>query len=169
MTAVRHFCLMCGAPMEVQRLEGREREQCPACGWVYYLHLKLGAGVLVVHEGRLLLLKRAHHPWKGAWNLPAGYVEVDESPEQAAMREVREETGLEVALDRLLGNYFFDDDPRGNGLLAVFLGRPVSGELTVTDETAEYGYFSPDELPDPLCGAAHDQLILSWADGEFNQ
>lgn len=167
MTERQHFCLMCGTPMETRQLEGRQREQCPSCGWVYYQHLKLGAGVLVVQEGRLLLLKRAYHPWKGAWNLPAGYVEVDETPEQAAIREVQEETGLVVTLDRLLGNYFFDDDPRGNGLLAAYLGRATGGELTLTDETTEFGFFAPEALPEPLCGAAHDRLIISWANGEF--
>ncbi|MEJ2758805.1 MAG: NUDIX hydrolase, partial [Anaerolineales bacterium] len=151
----QHYCLMCGTMMQPQMLEGRQREQCPACGWVYYRQVKLSAGVLIERAGQILLFQRAHEPWKGAWNLPAGYVEVDETPEQAAIREVREETGLEVSITRLLGNYFFDDDPRGNGLLVLFAGQPVNGRLLQTSETMAFGTFSPDALPEPLCGAAH--------------
>ena len=163
----RHYCLMCGAPMTPQYLDGRQREQCPACGWVYYRQVKLSAGVLIEQEGRILLFQRAHEPWKGFWNLPAGYVEVDEAPEQAAIREVTEETGLKVTITRLLGNYFFDDDPRGNGLLVLFAGQPVGGILHQTVETLAYDTFSPDDLPEPLCGAAHDRIIRAWAQGAF--
>lgn len=167
MTTVQHYCLVCGSPMGQVVLEGRQREQCPACGWVYYRQVKLSAGVVVEDDGRILLLRRAFQPWKGAWNLPAGYVEVDETPEQAAVREVQEETGLTVTVDRLLGNYFFDDDPRGNGLLVTFFGRVVGGALALTKETTEFGWFALDKLPAPLCGAAHDQIILAWAEGAF--
>ena len=162
-----HFCLECGARMETRPIEGREREQCPQCGWIYYLHVKLSAAVLIEHQGQLLLLQRAHQPWKGSWNLPAGYVEVDETPENAAIRETGEETGLEIEVDRLLGNVFFDDDPRGNGLLVVFSGRAVGGQLTGSAESMAYGYFLPESLPTPLCGAGHAQVIQAWQRGEF--
>lgn len=163
----QHYCLMCGSLMMSREIEGRLREQCPQCGWIYYLHVKLSAAVLIEHDSKLLLLQRARQPWIGRWNLPAGYVEVDETPEQAAVREVREETGLEVEINRLLGNYFFDDDPRGNGLLVVFAGKVVGGYLNSSDESTAHGYFNAGSLPEDLCGAGHERVILSWQRGEF--
>ena len=162
-----HFCLECGTQMVTRSIEGRMREQCPQCGWIYYLHVKLSAAVLIEQQGQLLLLQRAHQPWKGSWNLPAGYVEVNETPEIAAVREAGEETGLEIEVERLLGNVFFDDDPRGNGLLVVFSGRAVGGQLTGSAESTAYGYFPPNSLPNPLCGAGHVQVIQAWQRGEF--
>jgi len=162
-----HFCLECGTQMVLQLIEGREREQCPRCGWIHYLHVKLSAAVLIEEQGQLLLLQRAYQPWKGSWNLPAGYVEVDETPEQAAVREAGEETGLEIEVERLLRNVFFDDDPRGNGLLVVFSGKAVGGRLTGSAESMAYGYFPPEALPNPLCGAGHTQVIQAWQRGEF--
>jgi 8-oxo-dGTP diphosphatase len=165
----QNFCLQCGSPMVVREIEGRPREQCPQCGWIYYLQVKLSTAVLIQSDGRLLLLQRAYEPWRGFWNLPAGYVEVDESPETAAVREVREETGLEIEIQRLLGNYFFDDDPRGNGLLVVFVGRVVGGKLNGSKESSAHGYFSPDALPEKLCGAGHSRVIQAWQRGDFQQ
>lgn len=93
------FCSECGALLEVRELEHRPRVCCPQCGRVYYAQLKVGAGAWIEREGRLLLLRRAREPFKHCWNLPAGYVEADESPVQGVLREVREETGLQVVVE----------------------------------------------------------------------
>jgi len=165
----QHFCLMCGSQMMSREIEDRPREQCPKCGWIYYQQLKLGSAVLIEKDGHLLLLQRSYQPWKGSWNLPAGYVEVDETPEQAAVREVREETGLEIEIDRLLRTFFFDDDPRGNGLLVLYRGVVVGGQLNGSGESTAHGYFSAGSLPEDLCGAGHSRAILAWARGEFRR
>ncbi len=163
------YCMRCGAATERRYLEheGRERAVCPQCGWVHYPHLKVGAGVLIERGGRLLLLRRAHPPWPGAWNLPAGYVEIDEPPEQAAAREAREETGLEVRIVRLVDARFFADDPRGNGLLLVYRAEVVGGQLRAADETDAVAFFAPAELPADLAGGAHDVVIRAWAAGKY--
>ena len=163
------YCIRCGSPMERRFIahEGRERAVCPRCGWVHYPHLKVGAGVLIERDGRLLLLRRAHAPWPGAWNIPAGYVEIDEPPEVAAAREAREETGLEVRILGLLDARFFADDPRGNGLLLVYRAEVVGGQLRAADETDAVGFFSPEEIPAQLAGGAHDVVIRAWAEGKY--
>jgi ADP-ribose pyrophosphatase YjhB (NUDIX family) len=130
-----------------------------------YRQFKVSAGVLAQQDGALLLLRRSHKAdaFPGAWNLPAGYCEVDEPPQVTAVREAAEETGLQVETVRLVDTYFFDDDPRGNGLLLVYEAEIVGGELqTDGTESAEAGYFSPEHLPKPLCGGGHDQAILAW-------
>ncbi len=157
-----HFCLQCGKALNLQELDGRLREVCPACGWVYYEELKVGAGALIVQGGRLLLIRRSCAPFQGTWNLPAGYVEVDESPAQAAERETREETGLVVQARGLIDAYYFDDDPRGNGVLLLYECSMTGGALQLTDESTEARFFAPSEIPAPITGAGHNQAIHDW-------
>lgn len=155
---------MCGSELDTIWDE-REREKCPRCGWLYYPQLKLSAAGMIVKNDSLLLVRRAFEPWKNCWYLPAGYVEVDENPHEATRREVLEETGLIVQVSRLLGGYFFNDDPRGNGFLLIYECHIRSGELILTPETNEAGFFSREQLPHPLAGAGHQSAILDWKSG----
>lgn len=156
------YCLMCGTRMVWRQLEGHRREVCPACGYIHYRHLKVAAAAVIEQDDKLLLLKRANPPWQGDWNLPAGYVEADEAPADAAVRETREETGLKIQVGALLSEYFFNDDPRGNGLLLVYHGMVTGGQLKTTPETEEAAYFGPDELPENICGAGHRRAVAAW-------
>lgn len=159
------FCSHCGTEFKGGEVDGRNRPMCSSCGQVFYRHLRVGAGVLVQREGALLLLKRSpeSHAFPGAWNLPSGYCEADEPPPIAAAREAAEETGLEVRVGPLADVCFFDDDPRGTGLLLVYECVVAGGELRVDGiEAVAAGYFDPDGLPKPLCGGGHDQAILAW-------
>ena len=156
------YCLKCGSGLEIRLLDGRDREICGRCGWVYYPQLKVGAGVLIEKDGCLLLLQRAHEPWKGYWNIPAGYVEVDENPIDAARREALEETGLDVEIGELIGVYYFDDDPRGNGIMFVYLAKSVNGQLKIDDEASFARYFSWQDVPENLAGAGDNRVIGEW-------
>ena len=156
------FCPNCGAQFEVREIGHRQRSVCPRCGWIHYEQLKVGAGALIEQDGRLLLLERTHEPFKGYWNLPAGYVEADESPIQAALRETCEETGLQVEVVALENIYFFDDDPRGNGILIVYRCRVVGGELSESAEGVNPTYWSRAQVPALLAGGGHDQAIRAW-------
>ena len=159
------YCSHCGVELRRRQVEGRARWVCPACGCVAYRQLKVGAGALIVQDGCLLLLQRGlvADAFPGAWNLPAGYCEADELPRTAAARETEEETGLQVGVGCLVDAYFFDDDPRGNGLLLVYEAEIAGGELRGDGrEATAQGFFAPDELPAPLCGGGHDQAIEAW-------
>lgn len=156
------YCYDCGAQLTWQPIENRQREICPHCGWVYYPQLKVSAAAMVIQDGRLLLIRRATPPWQGCWYLPAGYVEADEDPKRAAERELWEETGLQAQCNALHGAYFFDDDPRGNGLLLVYRSHLTGGELNLNGEADRADFFGADELPDPLTGAGHDRAIADW-------
>ncbi len=147
--------------------EGRWREVCPSCGWVDYRQLKASAGALVEREGQVLLVRRAIDPWKGDWYLPAGYLEVDEPPARGAERETYEETGLRVRASRLLQIYFFEDDPRGNGLLILYAADILDGELRGSQEGQELGFFSSENLPDAIAGAGHRRAVRAWLAGDF--
>lgn len=117
------------------------REVCPVCQWIFYPQLKVTASVLVVREGKILLVQRAKEPWKGYWYLPAGYVENDETPRMAAEREAEEETGFSIISKDLIDTYFYDDDPRGNGLLILYSGTISSGEIRNNAEAMAIEFF----------------------------
>lgn len=156
------YCPNCGSQLELRMYENRPRDFCPTCQRILYQQLKVGAGAVIEHDGKLLLLQRTRQPFMGDWNLPAGYVEADESPYQAVVREVLEEVGLEVAVDRLLDIYFYADDPRGNGILVVFKCRVTGGELRTSDEAKAFHYFAGDDVPGQLAGGGHNQAISAW-------
>lgn len=157
-----HYCFQCGTKLDSRFIENREREICPACGWIYYAQLKVGAAVLIEDGGKLLLLQRSYEPWKGTWMVPAGYVEADEDPVDAAIREVREETGLVVELGALFHVYYFDDDPRGNGVAFVYKAEKISGNMKINGESIDAKYFRWDEVPSALSKGGHDKMILEW-------
>ncbi len=158
-----HYCFLCGSELELRFLDHRDREACPNCGWVHYPQLKVGVGVLIENDGCLLLLQRAHEPWAGYWNLPAGYAEADEAPIEAAKRETLEETGLRVELGKLEHLYYFDDDPRGNGIMLVYKATKISGELNINrDEVSSAQYFSWQNIPKNLAGGADDRIVKKW-------
>ncbi|MFC2029532.1 NUDIX domain-containing protein [Chloroflexota bacterium] len=130
-----------------------------------YRQLKVGAGVLIELDSQLLLVQRgdAADAFPGTWNLPAGYCESDEAPAITAEREATEETGLRVRAGRLRGAHFFDDDPRGNGVLFVYDAQVEGGELRCDGLEAQAArYFSPEAVPKALCGGGHDKAIAAW-------
>ena len=158
-----HYCFQCGSSLETRLVDHREREVCPACGWVYYAQLKVGAAVLIEQDERLLLLRRNYEPWEGSWMVPAGYVEADEDPRDAAKREVREETGLEVELSEFFDVHYFDDDPRGNGVVFVYKAEKISGEIRINAESSAAKFFHWYEIPVNLANGAHDRMIREWS------
>ena len=94
--------------------------------------------VIVYPDGEVVLIKRANDPFKGDWAIPGGFVEIGETVEQAAMREAKEETGLDVELTRLVGVYSDPArDPRGHTVSVVFTAVPKGGELRADTDAAE--------------------------------
>jgi ADP-ribose pyrophosphatase YjhB (NUDIX family) len=142
------FCSQCGAKLEKKVVEDRERLHCPACGFVQYLNPVPAAAVTIVQEGRILLVKRAVEPKKGLWSLPAGFVEIDESVEQCAVREVKEETNLDVQLTGLLAVYSVFDDPRYICLLVIYSGKITGGTLQCGDDASDAQFFPSSALPE---------------------
>jgi ADP-ribose pyrophosphatase YjhB (NUDIX family)/predicted RNA-binding Zn-ribbon protein involved in translation (DUF1610 family) len=96
------FCSRCGAELAPREEGGRFRHACCKCGHIVFGRFSLGVGGLLVHDGRVLVVQRGHEPGKGRWTLPGGFVEEDESPEAAIVREVREETNLRVEAGGIL-------------------------------------------------------------------
>lgn len=96
---------------------------------------------------RIVLIRRSNEPFAGSWALPGGFVEVGESVERAAVREVKEETGLGVELVRLVGVYSRPDrDPRGHNVSVAYLARWVSGELAADTDASEAALLDPHSV-----------------------
>ncbi|RLC81998.1 MAG: hypothetical protein DRJ03_05595 [Chloroflexi bacterium] len=156
------FCPRCGTETEEAKIAGRVRQACPACGFVLYRNPVPGAGVLVEMETGIVLVQRGQPPFVGWWALPAGYIEADESVEQAAVRECQEETGLEVELLELFGVYSFPEGPVQPGLIIFYRARPVGGELRAGDDAQDARVFPPDDLPEQLAFRTHRQVLARW-------
>jgi ADP-ribose pyrophosphatase YjhB (NUDIX family) len=120
---------------------------------------------LVERDGGLLLARRAStmDAFPNTWGLPSVPCESDEPPELSVAREACTKTGLLVHVGQLVDGYFFDDDSLGSGLLLVYEAQTVGGELKGEDEEiSNVGFFTPGDLPQPLCGGGHDQAIGAW-------
>ena len=135
------------------------RPTCPACGYIWYRNPVPAAGVLVVEAGQVLLVRRKYDPRAGQWCIPAGFMEAGETPEQSAVRELREETGLIARLTGLFGVYAGFDDPRVRAVLILYTAERDGGTLVPGDDATEAGWFPLGALPPDIAFAAHRQAL----------
>ena len=124
------------------------------------------AGAVVCREGRILLQRRSDN---AAWGLPGGILELDETYEEAAIREVREETGLTVRLTSLLGIYhnydmIWPNGDRAHTIGAYYTAEILSGEPRIDEESLELRFFSREEMPE-LCFPDHRAAVAAYYDG----
>lgn len=150
-----NFCPHCGRRLGRKRMEGRQRPFCQGCQVAFYQDPKLAVAVVIALDGKVLLGQRAMNPGKGAWSLPSGFVDRGEKVEEAAVREVKEETSLEVRLEKLLGLY---SEPGNPVVLAAYTGQIGGGSLTPGSDLTELAFFAPDDLP-PLAFPQDRQII----------
>jgi ADP-ribose pyrophosphatase YjhB (NUDIX family) len=162
------YCPKCAGRLAVREAFGRDRLVCQACGFILFRDPKLAAGALVTQDGKVLLARRSVKPEKGKWCVPAGFVELDETVAEAAVREVREETGLEVALAGLLGVYDFVSAERGRGALVLYRATVVGGSLQPGDDADAVAFFGPDELPDDIAFETSRTVLEAWRTDWFS-
>lgn len=155
------YCSSCGSRVEEREAFGLLRPVCPSCGRVHFIDPKVGAGVLVTREGKVLLVRRAVEPEKGKWTLPAGFVEGDEDPETTAARECFEETGLEIEISGLLDVIHGNEHESGASIVIVYLAEILGGTLEARDDADAVDFYDPSMLP-PLAFKATDRAIHRW-------
>lgn len=137
-------CSHCGSRTVLAHVDRRGREQCPACGVVFYRNPMPVTLTVVEHEEKLLLIRRARNPLQGYWAPPGGYVECGESLTEAAIREAREETALEVVIDGLIGLYSQSDV---DVIIVSYRAHSVGGHPLAADDAIELSLFKQGELP----------------------
>lgn len=109
----------------------------------------LTVDAVIREERKVALIKRKNPPFEGAWALPGGFVEYGETVEDAVKREAREETGLEVEIEKLVGVYSDPErDPRGHMISVVYLCEMISGKLHADTDAQEAKWFSIKCLPE---------------------
>lgn len=141
------FCPTCAGPLESRRLKAGDPERlvCTRCGQVLYLDPKVAVGTIVrTDDHRLVLVRRAIEPGYGLWVFPGGYVDRGEEVTTAAVREAREEAGLDVELEGLINIYSY---AQRSLIVIVYSARVVGGELCTDDECLEARLFAPAEIP----------------------
>lgn len=143
------FCPYCGLRLTEKFVENRNRLFCSGCNHPIYENPTPAACLVVTDdEGRILLVQRSVEPHKGSWCLPGGFMELDESPEDAALRELYEETGLRGRIHSLIGVRSNPSRLYGTVLLVGYRVKAVSGSLIPGDDASDARYFHPDSLPE---------------------
>ncbi len=127
--------------------ENRERVSCLDCGHVFYENPKIVVGAVVVHDRRILLCRRAIEPRRGFWTLPAGYLELDETPAEGAVRETLEEAGAQIAIDGILAIYSISRIAQVQIIHRARFARPADPSIRAGDESLEVGLFAWDDIP----------------------
>ncbi len=139
------FCAQCGNELTTKIDGGRERPACRRCGYIVYRNPAPVGLVVATRDDKLLLIHRVRPPLAGYWAPPTGYVEIDESIEEAAVREAKEETGLDMVVERLLKVY-----SRANMgvMLLAYATRIAGGALAPGEDDVDGArFFTRDELP----------------------
>lgn len=140
------FCPKCGGPLDRRAIKPTEPERlvCQSCGFVFFLDPKVAVGTIASLDGKLVLLRRGIEPAYGKWVFPGGFVDRGERVEEAAIRETREESRLDVRLTGLLNIYSYPDHPV---IIIVYKAEVCGGVLAAGDETLDAGTFAPSAIP----------------------
>jgi len=140
------FCPRCGGALERKRLKATEPERpvCARCGFVFYIDPKIAVGTIIDAGGKLVLVRRAIEPGYGKWVFPGGYVDRGEPLTAAAIREAREESGLDVRLDGLVNIYSYAGRAP---IIVVYAATAIGGTLCTDEECLESAEFAPAGIP----------------------
>jgi ADP-ribose pyrophosphatase YjhB (NUDIX family) len=141
------FCPRCGGELALRAIRAGEPDRlvCQRCGFVFYLDPKVAVGTIIVDERQhIVLVRRAIEPGYGKWVFPGGYVDRGEDVKTAAIREAREEVGLDVHLDRLINVYSY---PGRAPVIIVYAATMLGGCMACDDEGLEARFFAPQEIP----------------------
>jgi ADP-ribose pyrophosphatase YjhB (NUDIX family) len=144
-----NYCARCGGPLRFGTVPGEDRKRlvCAACGHIAYVNPRLVVTTLpITQAGEIVLIRRGIEPGLGSWAQPGGFLEVDETVNQAAIRETFEETGLLVEPGEIVGLY---TRLEATVVTIAFEARIVGGTAAPTPEATEITAFAPDAIPWP--------------------
>ena len=142
------FCPKCGQSVVMELRFGQDRPVCTACGFIYFADPKVAVSILLEQDGKVLLVRRAHDPFRGLWTLPGGFVNSGEDPAEAAIRECLEETGLSAEITGILAIRHGREHPRGSDFVIFYGGRLTGGLLHADDDADAAAWFERSQLPE---------------------
>ena len=141
-------CHYCSTRLAEKFMEGSLRLYCERCCEPIYENPVPATSLVVINnQNDLLLVKRSVEPKKGFWCLPGGFIELGETPEKSALRELKEETGLTGQIDKLLGVSTNHSERYDTVLMVGYLVTTFSGDLKAGDDASAVAYFHPEDLP----------------------
>ncbi len=156
-----HFCPRCGGRLVPRELEpGRFVPVCTVCGRYHFRNAKPCAGILLVRENQVLLARRLRDPHKGELDIPGGFMDAAESPDACAIREAKEETGLDVRLIDFLGFYMDTYEFQGevSNILNIYYVAEAEGEPQPGDDASALAWY-PIASP-PTMAFRHEAIVL---------
>jgi ADP-ribose pyrophosphatase YjhB (NUDIX family) len=159
-----NHCPACGGALRVIHREGRRRPVCTLCGRIVYVNPYPAVCLVVIRDSYLLLVRRSIEPHFGEWCLPGGFIEWGEPPEDAARRELLEETGIRAGALSLAGAYDSITGARRHVLLLAYRVNGGEGEPAAGDDASEVGWFALDSVP-PLAFEVHERVIADVGAG----
>lgn len=163
------YCPRCRNQMVDKMVYGRLRRVCSdeSCRFVQFIDPKVGSAVLALtQDNRVLLVKRNIDPARGGWCLPGGFMESGETPQEAAIRECKEETGFNVEINGLVDVYYYESY-RGSGVLILYKGKITGGISQPGDDAEVVDFFGPDELPDNIAFDSNVKALAAWRQSEI--
>ncbi len=163
MTSAVRFCPRCGQP-----LAAAPPTRCEACGYALYVNARPTASVIIVEGDRFLALMRAREPNAGRWDIPGGFCDGWEHPEDAAVREAREELGVQVKLGEFVGMFVGSYEFQGESLPVLdcfWLATIEGGELAVDPAEASGYAWLPLADPPPMAFATMDRALRAVTAG----
>jgi 8-oxo-dGTP diphosphatase len=153
------YCPFCRTELSKSLVDGRERLVCNNCKWVNYRNpLPVVSCLVADPEGRILLVKRGIEPSKGEWALPGGFFELEEGPEEAGKRELKEETGLDGVATELIGVTTHLSPMYGHLLMVGVEYRVEKYDPKAGDDAEAALFYHPEESPD-IPFESHRNLI----------
>ena len=156
------FCSNCGDKNEYGKIDGGIRYYCSNCNSIHYENPKPTSTLICVSKERLLLVKRAVEPGKGLWGLPGGFIELNETPDQAAIRELKEETNLNGSIICQLGYTCHFNTMHGDVILMAFLMEINDySQMRADDDADDVKLFPFKKLP-PLAFNSHEKILQMY-------
>jgi len=153
------YCSSCGETNTFSEIEGRKRFYCSNCQVIHYQNPKPTATLICPQENKILLVKRAFDPAKGTWSLPGGFLELGETLEEGAKRELKEETNLNCEIIKLLGDCSHFNSIFGDILLLGILVKITNWEdLECGDDASDAELFNIDSCPE-LAFECHKKIF----------
>lgn len=156
------YCPWCATKLVEADIDGKKRRYCPECDFVHYKNPAPAVGAFIIRDNMVLLVRRKYQPRQGYWSFPAGFMEYGETPAQCGIREVKEETGLDIKITGTFKAYSGSDDPRTKAVLILFLTEFAGGELKAGDDADELRFFPLNDLPQNLAFESHIRALREY-------
>ncbi|MBI2050300.1 MAG: NUDIX hydrolase [Parcubacteria group bacterium] len=156
------FCSICGGRL---KLRPDDNLACTKCDFVNYRNPRPTATALVLHKNKLLLTRRARAPYKGSWDLPGGFIDRGEDPKRAVVRELKEETRLDISVKKIFGIYP-DEYTHGSDsfhtLCIIYVAAAKASSLGAFDDVSESKWFAKKDMPKKIAFKSNQRAIKDF-------